>query len=63
MALDDHLLKDIGFRRDEVLKALHSGGLPERIDWRAEGFPETIRANAKRCVPGRTMTAGRPCSM
>lgn len=63
MALDDHLLKDIGFKRDEVLKALHSGGLPERIDWRTERFPETIRTNARRRSSFQAQTAGRPCPM
>ena len=63
MELDDHLLKDIGFKRDDVLKALRSGGLPERIDWRAERPPATVRANGARRSSRLTATAGRPCPM
>lgn len=62
MALDDHLLKDIGFRRDEVLKALHTGGLPKRIDWRDERAPETSQESKTRC-PCKAMTARRSCPM
>ncbi|MFO7597174.1 MAG: DUF1127 domain-containing protein [Desulfocurvibacter africanus] len=63
MALDDHLLKDIGFRRDEVLKALHEGGMPERIDWNSERPSKADHGSgAPRPFCG-TLATGRPCSM
>jgi uncharacterized protein YjiS (DUF1127 family) len=31
--LDEHILKDIGFRRDEVVGALREGRVPLRMDW------------------------------
>lgn len=63
MALDDHLLKDIGFRRDEVLKALRSGGLPARIDWMSDSTSEANQRRGARCPTSNALAAGRPCSM
>ncbi|EMG37412.1 putative small protein [Desulfocurvibacter africanus PCS] len=63
MALDEHLLKDIGFRRDEVLKALRSGGLPTRIDWMSDKMPLATQRRGARCPTSDALAVGRPCSM
>lgn len=58
LELDDHLLKDIGFRRDEVVEAMRTGGLPSRAGWDNAVGAQT-NPHARR---SRETCAAAPCA-